>query len=62
MNCPIIVHERLPEPIHEHEIRLRAYDLFERRGKRDGHAIDDWLEAEDAMVHEQQPYSFARLG
>ncbi len=59
MNSPIIVHDRLPEPMLEHEIRLRAYDLFERRGKSDGHALDDWLKAENAIVREQQPYSFA---
>ena len=62
MNYPIIVHDRLPEPILEHEIRLRAYDLFKRRGNGDGHAIDDWLKAEDAIVREQQPYSFANFG
>jgi hypothetical protein len=37
---------KLPEPMVEHEIRLRAYDLYERRGGRDGHALDDWLQAE----------------
>jgi len=34
------------EPMIEHEIRLRAYDLYERRGAGDGHALDDWLQAE----------------
>lgn len=24
----------------------RAYVLYEQRGRRDGHALDDWLEAE----------------
>jgi HSP20 family molecular chaperone IbpA len=27
-------------------IRLEAYNLFARRGTGDGHALDDWLEAE----------------
>jgi len=27
-------------------IRVRAYELYEKRGKRDGHALDDWLQAE----------------
>ncbi len=35
-----------PEPILDHEIRMRAYELYERRGKRDGFALEDWLEAE----------------
>jgi Protein of unknown function (DUF2934) len=30
----------------EERIRLRAYELYERRGRRDGHAVDDWLQAE----------------
>lgn len=27
-------------------IRMRAYQLFEKRGCRPGHDVDDWLEAE----------------
>jgi hypothetical protein len=27
-------------------ITLRAYELYEQRGHRDGHALDDWLDAE----------------
>jgi hypothetical protein len=30
----------------EELIRLRAYQLFEERGRRDGFDIDDWLRAE----------------
>ena len=56
MNSPIIVHDWLPEPMLEHEIRLRAYDLFVRRGRRHGHALDDWLKAEREIVQEKQPY------
>jgi len=29
-----------------HAIRLRAYELFEERGKVDGYDLDDWLQAE----------------
>ena len=28
------------------EIARRAYELFEARGGRDGHDLDDWLRAE----------------
>ncbi len=56
MNYPIIVHDQPFEPILEHEIQLRAYDLFLRRGKGDGHALDDWLHAEGEVVRERQPY------
>ena len=27
-------------------IRERAYQLFEERGRRSGHELDDWLQAE----------------
>ncbi len=30
----------------EQQIRLRAYQIYEQRGKTEGHAVDDWLEAE----------------
>ena len=28
------------------QIRVRAYQLYERRRREDGHDLDDWLEAE----------------
>jgi hypothetical protein len=28
------------------QIRQRAYELYERRGRTDGHDLDDWLQAE----------------
>jgi hypothetical protein len=30
----------------EEQIRRRAYDLYEARGRGDGHDLEDWLEAE----------------
>jgi len=30
----------------EDRIRVRAYELYERRGKTPGHAVEDWLQAE----------------
>ena len=41
-----------PEPIVEHAIRLRAYELYEQRGRLAGHAWDDWLQAEGEMLGE----------
>jgi hypothetical protein len=32
------------------EIRHRAYDLYEQRGREDGHDLDDWLRAESEMT------------
>lgn len=30
----------------DEQIRLQAYELYEQRGRRGGHALDDWLQAE----------------
>ncbi len=30
----------------EEQIRRRAYELYEARGRGDGHDLEDWLEAE----------------
>jgi hypothetical protein len=29
-----------------HLISLKAYELYEQRGREDGHALEDWLKAE----------------
>lgn len=34
------------QELTEEYIRLRAYEIFERRGGEHGHDIEDWLEAE----------------
>ena len=34
------------DPNLEQEIRLRAYALYEERGREDGHDLDDCLRAE----------------
>ena len=38
------------EPSLEEEIRLRAYSLYEERGRENGHDIDDWLRAEAELT------------
>ncbi len=46
--------EQHPEAAHsterEVQIRQRAYELYEARGRQDGHDLDDWLQAE-AEIH-----------
>jgi len=37
----------------EEKIRLRAYELYEQRGKVDGYALDDWLQAEAEIAGEE---------
>ena len=34
----------------EERIRIRANELYEKRGKRDGHALGDWFQAEAELT------------
>jgi hypothetical protein len=33
------------------QIRCRAYELYEQRGRADGYDIEDWLHAESEVIH-----------
>lgn len=33
----------------EEYIRMRAYQLYEQRGRQDGHDLEDWYEAESEI-------------
>jgi len=37
------------------QIAARAYELYERRGRRDGQADRDWLEAEREIRRDESP-------
>jgi hypothetical protein len=38
------------EPLLEKEVQIRAYELYEKRGKGQGFALQDWLEAEAEVL------------
>ncbi len=38
------------QPNLEEEIRHRAHELYEERGREDGHDLDDWLRAEAELM------------
>ena len=38
-----------PVDIQE-QVRRRAFELYELRGREDGHDLDDWLQAESELV------------
>jgi hypothetical protein len=42
-------------------IRELAHRLWEARGRRDGHAIEDWLDAERQVKGAQQPDPVAEV-
>jgi Protein of unknown function (DUF2934) len=39
----------------EERIRRRAYELYEQRGRTDGLALDDWLQAERELLRAGSP-------
>ncbi len=36
------------------DVQKKAYELYVKRGKRSGHAMDDWLEAERLLKHKSR--------
>lgn len=38
------------QPNLEEQIRARAYELYEQRGREDGHEQEDWLTAEREIL------------
>ena len=37
-------------------IAARAYELYEGRGRRDGYAIEDWVQAEREVLSQVPPF------
>lgn len=37
----------------EESIRLRAYGIYEQRGRQEGHDVEDWLQAEAEIFGEK---------
>jgi Protein of unknown function (DUF2934) len=40
-------------PDQQEQVRRRAQELYEQRGREEGHALDDWLQAEAEVVKGQ---------
>jgi hypothetical protein len=36
--------------LDEEKVRRRAYELYEKRGRENGHDIDDWLQAKSEVA------------
>ena len=43
-----------PFDLLQEQIRIRAFQLYELRGREDGHGLDDWLQAESELVKPQR--------
>ena len=48
--APILINEPATLSLEE-QIRLRAYDLYEERGRQDGFEVEDWLRAETEILN-----------
>ncbi len=42
-----------PTPEMLERIRVRAHELFEQRGREQGHDVDDWLQAEAEVTQQR---------
>ena len=47
---PIPIDTGLRSPELEEQIRGRAYEIYEQRGRDEGHETDDWLQAEAELT------------
>jgi DUF2934 family protein len=54
LNLSELAKTRPPEAIVEREIQIRAYELYVERGKSQGLALKDWLEAEAEVLARRQ--------
>jgi len=41
-------------PELQEQVRSRAYELYEQRGRADGHDLDDWLQAESEIIQNKR--------
>jgi 4-alpha-glucanotransferase len=55
MNGNTVPSARFPEPVLASQIAKRAYELYERRGRQNGHSDQDWLQAEREINLEAIP-------
>ena len=37
----------------QEQIRRRAYELYDQRGRDDGHELDDWLQSESELAQQK---------
>ena len=44
----------LANSIPDEDIAKRAFELYEARGRQNGHDVEDWLQAEQELEEEQR--------
>ena len=50
MRQPVSIDHRKHTQEQLEQIQLRAYELYAARGHKDGHDVEDWLEAESEVL------------
>jgi hypothetical protein len=50
MKPELLIKRDAASTTHQENVRARAYELYEVRGKIDGHAEEDWLQAEGEVA------------
>ena len=46
----------LANSIPHEDIAKRAFELYEARGRQNGHDLEDWLQAEEELEEEQKRF------
>jgi Protein of unknown function (DUF2934) len=46
-------HVAKPTPELQEQVRRRAHEVYEQRGREEGHGLDDWLQAEAEVTQQQ---------
>ncbi len=54
MKPDLLIKRDAASTTHQENVRARAYELYEVRGKIDGHAEEDWLQAEGEVAGSNQ--------
>lgn len=49
-NVEVLREQLLKDERVQEMIRVRAYEIFEQRGRVHGHDLDDWLQAENEVI------------
>jgi len=52
-NSTAEIHTTQPPVDFQEQVRRRAYELYEQRGRKDGYELDDWLQAESEVVQQR---------
>jgi len=54
MKPDLLIKRDAASTTHQENVRARAYELYEVRGKIDGHAEEDWLQAEGEVARSEE--------